>query len=252
MKSAAPAVEYAPIFDWSQPRSRRVSLISFVAASAVLHALCFYLFQIIYPPTVALLPPPARVSVITPASEEGRVLLRWIEAEDPALTSTSQRASEAASLALPKIEHVPSYVSRQPALRKLPPVQPDLSVPSSNPPAPVPLARASTPSAAPATPTEIKFAEEAGALGKPILPPPQFKASSKEPPQAAEFRLAINALGEVRYCFLKNSSGDPQLDGQAARNLLQVRFPEMKTSPTEDALLWTTAIFEWGNDLATP
>jgi hypothetical protein len=62
--------EFAPVFNWTPPRNRNVSLISFIAGSAVLHALCFYVFQIIYPPTVALLPPPARVNIITPATEK--------------------------------------------------------------------------------------------------------------------------------------------------------------------------------------
>ena len=56
----------------------------------MLHALCFYAFQIIYPPAVALLPPPGRVTVIAPNTQEERVLLRWLEAEDPALASTTQ------------------------------------------------------------------------------------------------------------------------------------------------------------------
>ena len=103
MRPATPAIEYTPIFNWSPARSRKVSIISFIAASAVLHALCFYIFQIIYPPTVALLPPPARVSIITPASEEGRLLLRWIEAEDPALSSTTQRPPDASSFARPAV-----------------------------------------------------------------------------------------------------------------------------------------------------
>ncbi|HEV8185617.1 MAG TPA: hypothetical protein VGP40_06640, partial [Chthoniobacterales bacterium] len=81
---AVAQVDFAPLFDWSPPRRRKLSIISFIAASTALHALCFYVFQIIYPPTIALLPPPARVNLITAASEEGRVLLRWIEAEDPA------------------------------------------------------------------------------------------------------------------------------------------------------------------------
>ena len=60
------------------------------ARPLLLHALCFYVFQIIYPPAVALLPPPGRITVIAPNTEEGRVLLRWLEAEDPALASTTQ------------------------------------------------------------------------------------------------------------------------------------------------------------------
>src|SRR5947199_3305410 len=97
------------LFSWEPPRRRRAAITAFVALSLVAHALCFYIFQIVYPPTVALLPPPARVTLITPASEEGRTLLRWIDAEDPALAFTTRRPQETNLRALPKAEHVPSY-----------------------------------------------------------------------------------------------------------------------------------------------
>lgn len=245
-----PAVEYTPIFNWSQPRSRKVSLLSFIAASALLHAFCFYIFQIIYPPTIALPPTPARVNFITDDSEQGRVLLRWIEAEDPALTSMTQRAPDSANFALPKIEHVPSYLSRQPVLKQLPPLPPALDVPSSNPPAPVALAHRSAPEIPLVTKTEVTFAFEAAQVGKPVFPAQEFRASSKEPPQAAQFHIAINGRGAVQHCFLENSSGDPQLDAQAARYLLRVRFPEIGQSAIENDLLWTIATLEWGSDLA--
>ena len=237
--------EFAPVFDWTPPRNRNVSLISFIAGSTVLHALCFYVFQIIYPPTVALLPPPARVNFITPATEEGRQLLRWIEAEDPALSSTTQLPPETASVELPKPAHVPSYVNRQPALKEPPPYQPDLRVPSAQPPGPVPSLRPS-PAGAPATvATTLTFA--ADTPGAPELPRLQFATSSKEPPQAAQFRVAIGERGDVRHVFVESSSGDAALDAQARAYILQTRF-----AAVEGPLLWTTATIEWGNDISAP
>jgi len=85
------------LFDWDSPRGRKVAITIFLALSFVGHALCFYIFQIVYPPTIALLPPPARVTLITPASEEGRTLLRWIDSEDPALAFTTRRPPEGAA-----------------------------------------------------------------------------------------------------------------------------------------------------------
>ena len=247
--------EFAPVFDWTPPRNRNVSLISFIAGSTVLHALCFYVFQIIYPPTVALLPPPARVNVITPATEEGRLLLSWIEAEDPALSSTTQRPANAAIIDLPKSTHVPSYVNRQPALREPPPYQPDLRVPSPQPPGPVPMSRRSGPSApAPApvpVPTTLSFQDEVGAAELPRL---QFTTSSNEPPQAARFRIAVSQRGDVRHCFVDTSSGDPGLDAQARSYILQTRFPAIENRKSEigNSLLWTIATVQWGNDISAP
>src|SRR5213596_3595331 len=102
------------IFGWDSPRREKLAITIFLALSLTAHALCFYVFQIVYPPTIALLPPPARVSLITPASEEGRTLLRWIDAEDPVLAFTTQRAPEARLRALPKIGHIPSYLTLEP------------------------------------------------------------------------------------------------------------------------------------------
>ena len=249
--AAATAAEFTPVFNWNPPRSRKRSLISFIVASAVLHALCFYAFQVIYPPTVALLPPPARVNMITPESEDGRLLLRWLEAEDPALSSTTQRPPNAAALQPPKSTHVPSFAGRKPALRELPPYQPDLSVPSARPPAPVALPRASAAPQPVTIPTTVSFSDERGGLGSPEGPPLQFIASRNEPPQAAQFRIAIGARGDVRHCFLQTSSEDPALDEQARSYLLRCRFPAIanQKSKIENSLTWTTATFGWGNDL---
>ena len=243
--------EFAPVFDWTPPRNRNVSLISFIAGSTILHALCFYVFQIIYPPTVALLPPPARVNVITAATEEGRLLLRWIEAEDPALSSTTQRPPDAPAVDLPKPVHVPSYVNRQPALKEPPPYQPDLRVPSPQPPGPVPMSRPSPAGTPAVVATMLTFADD---LGAPELPPLHFTTSSKEPPQAARFRIAIGERGDVRHCFVESSSGDAALDGQARSFVLQTRFPSAATraQSAKDGLHWTTAIVEWGNDVVVP
>src|SRR5256885_9623357 len=129
------------LFSWEPPRHRQIAISTFLALSLIAHALCFYVFQIIYPTTVSLLPPPARVSVISSDSEEGRTLLRWIDAEDPALAFTTQRPPEARLRALPKPTHMPSYVATAPALKELPPPVVDLSMPTSQAPGPVPIAR---------------------------------------------------------------------------------------------------------------
>ena len=243
--------EFAPVFDWTPPRNRNISLISFIAGSTILHALCFYVFQIIYPPTVALLPPPARVNVITPATEEGRLLLQWIEAEDPALSSTTQRPLDAAVVDLPKPAHVPSYVNRQPALREPPPYHPDLRVPSPQPPGPVPMSRPSPAAEPGVVATALSFAREIGAAELPRL---QFTTSSKEPPQAVRLRIAIGQHGDVRHCFVESSSGDAALDEQAREYVLQARFPAVAEgqAPIVNGLLWTAAIVEWGNDITAP
>src|SRR6516165_6452498 len=135
MTNVASEVAAEPLlFSWDSPRWRRTTLAAFLVLSLVAHALCFYVFQIVYPTPVALLPPPARVTFIAPDSEEARTLLRWIDAEDPAVAFTTQPIPGARLGALPKTEHFPSYSAVQPILKELPPLKPDLRIPTSRPP----------------------------------------------------------------------------------------------------------------------
>ena len=242
------------LFAWEPGRARHFAIFGFLALSAAGHGVCFYLFQIVYPPTVALLPPPARVNLISENSDEGRAVLQWVAAEDPALATTTQRSPEAKAFILPKLSHVPSYLTAQPALKHLPLPNPAVQVPSSQPPGPVPIARAQNQPAAAGTSTTILFASDTDSLGEAQQPPMKFSASTREPPQSGSFRIAVNDDGIVRYCFLQNSSGDAALDKQARSYLMLCRFPPAnKTSSRgKDQLKWTTATIEWGNDVIAP
>ncbi len=246
--------DFGLVFAWDQPRRRGLAITGFLVASVVLHALCFYAFQIIYPPTVALLPPPGRVTVIAPNTEEGRVLLRWLEAEDPALASTTQPPAEGKSLAMPTIQHAPSYLTRQPALKDVPPSTPNPAVPSAQPPAPVAPPHASIQMVAKIAPTIVRLSTELETLGTMQSPEMKFTASGHESPQAAQFRVAVNENGAVRYCFLENSSGDAALDEQARKYLALCRFSAIPNPQSEirNGFVWGTATVEWGNDIVAP
>ena len=189
------------LFNWEPPRRRKAAITAFLLASLIAHALCFYIFQIVYPPTVSLLPPPARVSLIAPNSEEGRTLLRWIEAEDPALAFATHRPPEARSRALPKIAHVPSYLAHEPILKQAPRLIVDLRPPSSQPPGAVPIVYQRAEPAIGAIPTTVSFSEELAGFGAPTLPAPKFAASNNESAQNVRFRVAVGSAGEIRHCF---------------------------------------------------
>jgi len=240
------------IFGWERPGRGKWTIAGFLFGSLVLHALGFYLFQIVYPPAVALLPPPGRVSLIAPTSDEGRLLLGWLEAEDPALASTTQPLPDGKSLVMPTIQHAPSYLTREPALKELPPAPPLLRIPSARPPAAVEPPANRVEPVTKIAPTVIRFSPELEALGSAQVPELKFSASGPESPHAAQFRIAINERGEVRHCFLQNSSGDAALDEQARKYLVLSRFTpiENRKSKIENDLTWGTAALEWGNDLA--
>jgi hypothetical protein len=242
------------VFSWDSPRREKLAITIFLALSLVAHALCFYIFQIVYPPTVALLPPPARVTLITPASEEGRTLLRWIDSEDPALAFTTRRPPDARLHALPKADHVPSYSTLEPTLKDIPPLERDLRIPSCHAPGAVRLVRQKTARAMGVFTTSITFSKELGVFGAPTLAGANFAASNEETPRSIRFRVGVNRLGEIRYCFPVNSSGDPALDEQARLYVARCRFAKgtVNLGKTDSFLSWGIATIEWGNDIARP
>jgi hypothetical protein len=242
------------VFRWERPGRGKWTLSGFLLGSLAVHALGFYLFQIVYPPAVALLPPPGRLSLIAPNSDEGRQLLRWIEAEDPALASTTLPAPDAKALVMPTIQHAPSYLGRQPALKDLPPAPPAVRIPSAHPPAPVEKPAAVTQFVTRPAATVIRFSPQFVSLISPQTPELKFTATSREQPEPAEFVIAVNDKGEVRHCFLKSSSGDATLDEQARKYIAASRVPAVRNSPgsAPESLTWGEATVEWGNDIATP
>src|SRR5256885_8196479 len=155
------------LFNWEAPRRRNLAFIGFLIASLAAHAAGFYLFQIVYPPTVSLTPAPQRVNLISANSEQGLTLLRWIDAEDPALASTTRRPPGAKLNLLGKANHLPSYFAREPVLQQAPPLTVDLRVPSAQPPGPVPAPVRARPKQIGAAPTKVIFSSELGRLGEP-------------------------------------------------------------------------------------
>jgi hypothetical protein len=239
------------IFRWDPPARRsKWTIAGFVLASLAVHAVGFYLFQILYPPAVALLPPPGRVSLIAPNSDEGLLLLRWLDAEDPALASTTQAPVDGKSLAMPTIQHAPSYLGRQPPLIEVAPAPSELRVPSANPPAPVERLGPRPPLPTKIAPTVVRFSPELDKLGSVQTPDLTFHTPGHESPQPARFRIAVDDKGYVSYCFLQDSSGDATLDAQARAYLMLCRFSSTDGAPAPAVFTWGTATIEWGNDIA--
>ncbi len=239
------------LFHWERPRRRKVAIAGFLAASAALHALCFYLFQVVYPPAISLLPPPAQVSLIAPNSAEARNFLNWLEAEDPALASQTQRPADARAFQLPKLAHVPSYLSVPPKLKELPARKIPTAAPSAMPPAPVLVPVAPNPGAPQPAPTVLTVTADLKEV--PVTHPElKFRTSLRDAPESARFRIAIDSLGAIRYTFLEQSSGDTALDEQARQALALSRFAPIRKTVSADGLRWASATFEFGTDLAMP
>jgi hypothetical protein len=240
------------LFTWDSPHRPRAVLMVFLVLSLVAHALCFYLFQIVYPRPVAFLPQPARITFISPDSEQGRTLLRWIDAEDPASAFTTQPPPTARLGALAKAEHVPSYSALEPIVKDIPPLRPDLRIPSAHPPGAVHSGWRKSASAIGKVETSISFSKELDQFGAPILPASTFSASNEETPEALRFRVAVNEFGEIQYCFPINSSGDPALDEQVLFQVVRSRFSPKKRNGGNpgSSLVWGIATVQWDSDVA--
>ena len=154
------------LFNWEAPRGRNLAITGFLIASLAAHAAGFYLFQVVYPPTVSLTPPPQRVNLISANSEQGATLLRWIDAEDPALASTTRKPPDARRYLLGKVQHIPSYFAREPTLQEAPPLTVNLRVPSAQPPGPVPAPLRARPGPIGVAPTRVIFSSELDRLGR--------------------------------------------------------------------------------------
>jgi hypothetical protein len=236
------------IFNWAEPRRRNLAFAGFIALSFAFHLAGFYLFQVVYPSTVSLLPTPRRIYLMIANSEQTATLLRWIDSEDPALASTTRRPPHMQRREMGRVEHVPSYSAAEPALKEPPPLVVDLRIPSVQPPGPVPLTRSAVAPPVGIQATHATFSSELQQLGQAKLDTTGFKSASAEPPQNAQFRIAVDGHGAVRYCFILNSSGDASLDQQAREHLALCRFP-VGAAPGGESLVWGIATIEWGNDV---
>lgn len=234
------------LFNWNPPRRRGLVLTGFVFLSLGIHVAAFYVFQVVYPQTVSLLPAPRRVSLMTASSEQTATLLRWIDAEDPALASTTRKPAFMRR-EMGKVEHVPSYFAREAALKEPLPLAVDLNIPSAQPPGPVQVTRPAAAAPAGIQPTRVTFSTDLQQLGAAQFVPANFKTSSNETPQNAQFRIAVDPKGAVVYCFPLASSGDAALDELARQYLSLARF--VAQPGNKEALTWGIATIEWGNDV---
>jgi hypothetical protein len=187
---------------------------------------------------------------MTANSEQTATLLRWIDAEDPALASTTRRPAHMQRREMGKVEHIPSYFARDAALKEPPPLTVDLHIPSTRPPGPVPFTRPAVAAPVGLQPTRVTFSSELQQLGSARFVPANFKTSVSETPQNAQFRIAVDAQGAVVYCFTLASSGDTSLDELAREHLAFSRFPARSVPGEGEGLVWGIATIEWGNDIA--
>ena len=102
--------------------------------------------------------------------------------------------------------------------------------------------------------TYVSFSKEFDEFGTPTVPQSGFATSNEETPATLRFHVAVNDLGEIRYCFPVNSSGDPALDEQARLQVIRTRFLQNRQTGAKpgSSLVWGMATIQWGSDAARP
>jgi len=215
-----------------------------VLGSLLAHAATFFLFQVVYPQRVTIPQPAPQVSLLTPSSPENIALLRWIEAEDPAVIAND---SSLTPPGLAEVRYRPSFATPQTAPVgapaepsrgvRFPRAEDKLSVADSA--ARVPGA----PAPSVAEKTAIAYFGPLAARSPAQSPPLTLTYHATDPVEPTLVLLGVNSQGEVTSLALQSSSGDPQLDDWALAYLRTVSFASASAPVT-----WGFARVTWGVD----
>jgi len=237
-------------FHWPDYRKVSFAVPGFILLSLLLHGVAFTLFQVVYPPSGMLRPPPAGITLLTPSTPENRALLQWIAAGDPALSSQPQEVTPPGLL---EQHYQPSYgeLYTEPKPAELPVENirmPSLidsqgliaAVSRQSPAATIPSL---------ACPTQMRFSPELAnrksTAGEANQKPVNFQFKTHSSLEPAQFLVGVNPSGEVGYIFLEHSSGEPKIDREAESMIGKSHFEPGKETT------WGMVCFCWGNDVFT-
>jgi hypothetical protein len=231
-------------FAWLHRPRLSLALPGFLLLSLLVHALTFYIFQVAYPPSVTIAPPPVQVNVLTPTSPENQELLRWIESEDPAVIANPHEASPGG---IRDVTYQPSFAT----VRTAPKTFGEREAAVFFPPAVNGAAllggaqkqSAAIPRKNEPQKTELRFSGPLAARKITARPALKLNAGGIANPGQTVFFTGVSADGAVQYVFLQNGSGDSGLDRQAENHLAGFKFSRAAAGVT-----WGFATFFWGDD----
>jgi len=218
-----------------------------------LHSAAFFLFQAATP--VINLPPRTAppIQLLTPYGPDGQIsaenesLLRWIDAEDPALVARVPNVEMPAHVEVPfvpscmQMRTPPLGLPPQPQTVQFPPARDVMTLIMSGMPA-----RQVNRAPLPSRPTELRFSS---ALTTRLGTPPPFKPQQRatELVQVSQFLIGITAEGETQFVFpQKQEVGSvPALEKEAAAFLGGLQFKPDPAMP----IVWGSVQVHWGDDI---
>lgn len=241
-------------FAWPTRLKSSWRLAGLIFAMLFLHSAAFFLFQAATPvinPPPRTAPPVQLLTAFTPdgrVSPENQSLLRWIEAEDPALVA---RIPNVEMPPLPSVPYQASYTKYrtaplvappEPVTVQFPPARDALSLIMSGEPAPQ-----RTQEAVKAQQTRIVLSANLATRAPSSI---NFhpKAKTTKPMEPAQFIVGVSQTGEVQFIFpqQEDSDGTGALVGEAIEFLGSLAF----VPAPESTVAWGTATVEWGDEIA--
>jgi hypothetical protein len=229
--------EHRFIFDWRKS-TWDYGLYLFIGIALLGHFLCFYVFHVVYPTTTSLLPPSAQITVLNADSPRDKTFLSWVEMNDPSKVSAPRFDSALVPRLIPAYKPIFATLSPQlvAATHSKPPERlvPSIFSAESFLPMRVPPIESAWPRSF-ATQLEI-----GSTLIKrtpvPLPHPPLSNLLS----DATSLFIGIAPEGKADYVFLRQSSGDHELDQTAERYIQTLRFV------ADSARSWGVVTFRWG------
>ena len=248
---AAQVGHYRLVFRWPE-RTASLLIPALLVLSVAVHALAFYIFQVVYPPAVASAPPPAQVTLLTADTPEGAALLRWVQAQDPAIAA---RPREITPAGLGEILYTPSYAAVHTLPLAMEPREEPIGFPAAHSLLDFSAPREAPLEEAPRRGVSSALSFSAALRARDASPDVPPAATPKNSPnlRPTVFLVGVGDRGEVRYCFLLDpnggdpSSGDHEMDKQAEALLRAHNFTHAET-PLE----WGFATFTWGAEAYAP
>ena len=244
--SSVPEKQTELTFEWREPRLRqRLRLLLYLGLAFLLHAVCFYVFQVVYPSSTIGLPVPMRVMVLSPDNAAAQDTLR--EVEDRLAGYGLGPGDRAETVSLDDYNNYqPSFAEYRPKLRDLPRGSvARLPLPGAFDQDALPPLRTGLqtrpPEAAsdPIAPVVIFNGELAS---RKLMDSPELdKLFAKDHGTLATFSIGVNASGVVEYCLPEKDEFRVENLDALLRAMFRFRFDPLPGS----GVVWGTATVEW-------
>lgn len=221
----------------------------FLLLSVLIHVFGFYLFQIVYPPSGSINPPPAQIVVVDMESPDARIFAGWMAAEDPEVIANPVAVEPSELL---DVKYRPTYDRSATSFKSPPMPEATTTYPAGRSAAEILRkemafeAPVQQPVRAPGT--HVVFSGALADRHPAQLPQISRMADLDYTFPSTTYLTGLTSSGEPCYFFLQTSSGDAELDEQARSGLSEVKF-----QPDEQAqVAWGMATVYWGNDEPAP